>query len=95
MTWEDKIEMVRLFNNGQLEEAISFFGSQEDWDLQAIDMFVTAVDLSKVELCLPLDKRLQKIDASSLPSFRSQLRMAMLQTQFDKLQGRKQESDVS
>lgn len=94
MTLEDKVEMVRQFNNGQLEEAISFFGSQEDWDLQAIDLFVTAIDLSKCELCISLDERIQKINASSLPSFRSQLRLEMLQTQLDKLQGRKQELDV-
>lgn len=95
MTWEDKVEMASLFNNGQLEEAISFFGRQEDWDLQAIDMFVTCINLFKCELCLPLDERIQKINASSLPSFRSQLRLAMLQRRLDELQGRKQESDVS
>ena len=91
MTWEDKVEMVRLFNNGLYEEAIDFFGKQDDWDVQACDMFVTGMDLSKCEMCLPLDERIQKVEAATLQGFRSQMRWAMLQVELDKLTGRKED----
>jgi hypothetical protein len=91
MTWEDKVEMARLFNNGLYEEAIGLFRKQEDWDMQACDMFVTGMDLSKCELCLPLVGRIQEVQANRLPDFRSQMRWSILQMELEKLTGKESE----
>lgn len=60
MTWDDKIELVKLLNNEKYEEAVEFFGKEQDWDEQAVIMFVTGFDLSKYELLLPIKERIEK-----------------------------------
>ena len=92
MKWEDKVEMARLFNNGKYQEAVELFGRQDDWDEQACDMFVTGMDLTKCELCLPLDERIQQVQASWLPDFRAQLRWSVLQAELENLKAKKEDA---
>jgi len=89
MTWDNKVKMVMLFNQGRLQEAIDFFAAESDWDTQACDMFITGMDLTKCELCKPLDERIQKIEAATMPDFRTQMRWGVLQVELDELMGRK------
>ena len=47
MTWEDKIEMVRLYNKEKFEEAYTIFNAHlATADHQAWDMFSTIINLS-------------------------------------------------
>lgn len=90
MTWKEKCEMIRLFNNRQCEEAVALFGQQQDWDEQAVDMFVKAMDLTKAELCLPIEDRIQALSVKMLSNFRSKLRLIMLQCELEKLKEKEQ-----
>lgn len=46
MTWEDKVQLCSLSNNGQEQEMIEYFKQHIDnIDPQAMDMFITAVNI--------------------------------------------------
>lgn len=46
MTWEDKVQLCSLSNNGQEQEMIEHFKQHiDDIDPQAMDMFITAVNI--------------------------------------------------
>ena len=46
MTWEDKVQLCNLSNNGQEQEMIEHFKQHiNDIDPQAMDMFITAVTI--------------------------------------------------
>lgn len=49
MLWEDKIIMVKELNKGNWEEAFHIFMSKS-LDYQAMDMFITGIDLSSKEV---------------------------------------------
>lgn len=61
MNWEDKCKMVSLFNEGKYKEAVDLFAKEQDWDDQAIDMFVTGFDLTQRELIEPIRERLRGV----------------------------------
>lgn len=73
MTWDEKVVMVKLLNDGDYEDAVSYI-SQKEVDNQAMDMFVTGFDLTKMELLKPLNDFIMNFD-SGLLDFRSGLRL--------------------
>lgn len=81
MKWEDKIEMVRLLNNGQYKEAVDFFSKEQDWDEQAVEMFVNGFDLTQCELLEPIKERICSV---KVVDFRTAVRLAVIQDLFDK-----------
>lgn len=80
MTWDEKIEMVKFLNNGEYEQAVSYISGKEV-DNQAMDMFVTGFDLTKMELLKPLKDFIINFD-SGLLDFRSGLRLETMKEYF-------------
>ena len=73
MTWEEKVEMVKFLNDGNYENAVSYI-SEKEVDNQAMDMFVTGFDLTKMDLLNPIKDFVMNFD-SGLLDFRSGLRL--------------------
>ena len=80
MTWEDKIEMVKLLNKGKYEEAVDFFGKEEDWDEQALSMFLFCFDLTQCELLEPIKERITKVETND---YCTAMRLGLIQAYFD------------
>ena len=80
MTWEEKVVMVKFLNDGNYEEAVSYISGKEV-DNQAMDMFVTGFDLTKMELLKPLKDFIMNFD-SGLLDFRSGLRLKTMKEYF-------------
>lgn len=80
MTWEEKVEMVKFLNDGNYENAVSYI-SEKEVDNQAMDMFVTGFDLTKMELLKPLKDFIMNFD-SGLLDFRSGLRLETMKEYF-------------
>lgn len=53
MEWNDKVELVKLLNNGKYAEAVDLIKGK-DIDAQAMDMLVIGFDLTKIELLQPI-----------------------------------------
>ena len=73
MTWDEKVEMVKFLNDGNYENAVSYI-SEKEVDNQAMDMFVTGFDLTKMDLFIPIKDFVMNFD-SGLLDFRSGLRL--------------------
>lgn len=80
MTWEEKVVMVKLLNDGDYEDAVSYI-SQKEVDNQAMDMFVTGFSLTKMELLNPIKEFIMNFD-SALLDFRSGLRLETMKEYF-------------
>lgn len=80
MTWDEKIEMVKFLNNGEYEQAVSYI-SKKEVDNQAMDMFVTGFDLTKMNLLNPIKELIMNFD-SGLLGFRSGLRLETMKQYF-------------
>lgn len=76
MEWEDKCKMVSLLNEGKYKEAVDLFAKEQDWDDQAVDMFVTGFDLTQRELIRPIKERLRAITTTG--NFLVAIRLAAL-----------------
>ena len=79
MEWENKVEMIRLLNNGLYEEAVKKFGEEKDWDEQAIEMFTLGFDLNRCELLEPIKDRILSVQSSD---FRTAMRLAVIYNHF-------------
>lgn len=88
MTWEDKVEMVRLLNNKKNKEATDFYLQHEDWekwdDVQALSMYATGIDFINPEDCRAFESQLSQLqtvhsEMYSNLDFRSHFRLALLQ----------------
>lgn len=75
MSWEDKCKMVSLLNNGNYKEAVDLFAKEQNWDDQAVDMFVTGFDLTQRELIEPIRERLSTVTTDN---YRVAIRLAAL-----------------
>ena len=75
MSWEDKCKMVSLLNEGNYKEAVNLFAKEQDWDDQAVDMFVTGFDLTQCELIRPIKERFRAITTGN---FLVSIRLAAL-----------------
>ena len=80
MTWDEKVVMVKLLNDGYYEDAVSYI-SQKEVDNQAMDMFVTGFSLTKMELLNPIKEFIMNFD-SALLDFRSGLRLETMKEYF-------------
>jgi hypothetical protein len=80
MDWDDKCKMDELLNNELYQEAVDFFGKQEDWDDQAVTMFVNGFDLTQYELLASIKERLNKL---TTPDYRTAIRLAFIQKKFE------------
>ena len=80
MTWDEKVVMVKLLNDGDYEDAVSYI-SEKEVDNQAMDMFVTGFDLTKMELLKPIKDFIMNFD-SGLLDFRSGLRLETMKEYF-------------
>ena len=65
MTWDEKVEMVGLLNNGQYTETVEYIRNKEI-DPQAMDMFVTGFDITEYELLRPIEDIITSYDSNSL-----------------------------
>jgi len=81
MTWDDKVEMAQHLNNHEYTEATNLFlRNIEIIDDQAIDMFISGIELTKECLLKDIDSHkiiAEKIKAKKSDSFRTALRMAL------------------
>lgn len=81
MNWEDKTKMCQHLNNSEYTEATNLFlESIEIIDDQAIDMFISGIELTKECLSKDMDKHkiiAEKIKDRQSESFRTALRMAL------------------
>ena len=73
MTWDEKVEMVGLLNNGQYADAVDYVRGTEI-DPQAMDMFVTGFDITEYELLRPIEEIITSYDSNSL-DWRSGVRL--------------------
>lgn len=76
MTWDEKVEMVGLLNNGQYTEAVDYVRGKEI-DPQAMDMFVTGFDITEYELLRPIEDIITSYDPNSL-DWRSEVRLEIM-----------------
>ena len=76
MTWENKIEMVKLLNNEKYEEAVELFGKEQDWDDQAVEMFVLGFDLTQCEFLEPIKERITTVKTND---WRTAVRLAVIE----------------
>ena len=77
MEWNKKRKMAALLNKGQYKEAVDLMKDEQDWDGQAVDMFITGFDLSQSHLCGEIKDRLIEYDSGKL-DWRSALRLETL-----------------
>ena len=80
MKWEDKAEMIRLLNNRLYQEAVDLFSKEQNWDGQAVTMFVFGFDLTKCDLLEPIKERLCQV---ATEDFRTAMRLALIQEYFN------------
>ena len=80
MTWDEKVEMVKFLNDGDYEKAVSYILGKEV-DNQAMDMFVTGFDLTKMEFLNPIKELIMNFD-SDLLDFRCGLRLETMKKYF-------------
>ena len=77
MEWNKKQKMAALLNKGQYREVVDLMKDEQDWDGQAVDMFITGFDISQSHLCGEIKDRLLEYDSGKL-DLRSGLRLEML-----------------
>lgn len=65
MEWNDKVELAKLLNNDKYAEAVDFIKGK-DIDAQAMDMFITGFDLTKIELLQPIKDVILSYDSQLL-----------------------------
>lgn len=94
MEWNDKVEMVKLLNNGKYKEATDYYLGHEVWsswnDIQALSMYVNGIDLTKASDCMLFEDKLKDLQINHKKQlgklgFRELFRLAVLQDEFEKL----------
>ena len=82
MKWDKKVKMATLLNKEQYKEAIEMMKEEEDWDSQAVDMFITGFDLSWFHLCGEIKDRLLEYNSVGM-DLTSRLRLEMLKIKLE------------
>lgn len=82
MKWDKKVKMATLLNKEQYKEAIEMMKEEEDWDSQAVDMFITGFDLSLSHLCGEIKDRLLEYNSVGM-DLTSRLRLEMLKIKLE------------
>lgn len=84
MTWEDKVQLCNLSNNGKEQEMIEHFKQHiDDIDPQAMDMFITAVTIDDniTEKLSGIKGFIMQYDSNKL-DFRTGLRLECIKGMF-------------
>ena len=80
MTWDEKVIMARLLNDGDYKAAVDYL-STKDVDNQAMDMFVTGFSLTEIELLSPIKDLIMNFDSNNL-DLRSGIRLETMKEYF-------------
>lgn len=89
MTWDEKIKMVELLNDGSYEDAVAYISGKEV-DNQAMDMFVTGFSLTQMKLLHPIKDLIVSFDSSKL-DWRSSIRLETMKEYFQAQEENKKE----
>ena len=82
MKWDKKVKMATLLNKGQYKEVVDLMKDEQDWDSQAVDMFITGFDLSLSHLCGEIKDRLLEYNSAGM-DLTSRLRLEMLKIKLE------------
>ena len=82
MKWDKKVKMATLLNKGQYKEVVDLMKDEQDWDSQAVDMFITGFDLSWFHLCGEIKDRLLEYNSVGM-DLTSRLRLEMLKIKLE------------
>ena len=82
MKWDKKVKMATLLNKGQYKEVVDLMKDEQDWDSQAVDMFITGFDLSWFYLCGEIKDRLLEYNSVGM-DLTSRLRLEMLKIKLE------------
>ena len=80
MTWDEKVIMVRLLNDGDYKASVDYL-STKDVDNQAMDMFVTGFSLTEMELLNPVKDLIMNFDSNNL-DLRTGIRLETMKEYF-------------
>lgn len=80
MEWDNKVKMAHLLNRGMYKEAVELFGNEQDWDEQAVEMFVNGFDLGQYELLTPIKERITNVESTDM---RTAMRLGLIQIKFE------------
>ena len=84
MTWDEKVEMVTAFNNDDIDDAVKIFSDANEWDSQALDMFLNLFNILQVEKLLPIKERFFAINVDDI-GWRAQVRFDVMKQKLEEL----------
>lgn len=84
MTWDEKVEMVTAFNNDDIDVAVKIFSDANEWDSQALDMFLNSFNILQVEKLLPIKERFIAINVDDI-GWRAQVRFDVMKQKLEEL----------
>ena len=84
MTWDEKVEMVTAFNNDDIDTAIKIFSDANEWDSQALDMFLNSFNILQIEKLLPIKERFIAINVDDV-GWRAQVRFDVMKQKLEEL----------
>lgn len=84
MTWDEKVEMVIAFNNDDIDTAIKIFSDANEWDSQALDMFLNSFNILQIEKLLPIKERFIAINVDDI-GWRAQVRFDVMKQKLEEL----------
>ena len=82
MTWEEKEKMATALNSGEPDETIKLLSEAEDWDDQAVDIFVNSFSILESDKLLPIKERFINFDSSNL-GLRGQIRYDLIKLELE------------
>lgn len=84
MTWDEKVEMVTAFNNDDIDVAVKIFSDANEWDSQALDMFLNSFNILQIEKLLPIKERFIAINVDDI-GWRAQVRFDVMKQKLEEL----------
>ena len=84
MTWDEKVEMVTAFNNDDIDTVIKIFSDANEWDSQALDMFLNSFNILQIEKLLPIKERFIAINVNDI-GWRAQVRFDVMKQKVEEL----------
>ena len=84
MTWDEKVEMVTAFNNDDIDTAVKIFSDADEWDSQALDMFLNSFNILQIEKLLPIKERFIAINVDDI-GWRAQVRFDVMKQKLEEL----------
>lgn len=84
MTWDEKVEMVTAFNNDDIDVAVKIFSDANEWDSQALNMFLNSFNILQIEKLLPIKERFIAINVDDI-GWRAQVRFDVMKQKLEDL----------